>query len=423
MDSLGHFLKEGRREAGLSLEELAQRTRIRIESLESLEREDLESLPTEPYVRGFVKLVCRELGLAPQEGLVRYETLRAAASPPDEILWSEERTVDAPGRLERALENPEQVVARARSLARYGIWAGGGLLAVLLVWGVTRLFPGGDATPPAETASAGPASGPPAASAPPVVSPAEDDAEAAPPDDAPAKETPAEAEPDDADPAGAPADDAPPAPPPADEAPAPVRIDPLPLENVSIATPPMDTVKPESILVTVVPAGRDGKVPGAAPSESVEAEGKTGDDRSPPPVETAAAARQDRPAGQATRERDPSPEPAASNPAAEETAPAVTESAPPPAPTVVPRPPAGDRLVLEVEALRDVQVTVLLDGVGFPRSRTLTAGSTQSWKADGLFLLSADDGGALRIRLGGRDLGVPGGDGVPLDRMELRAGS
>ena len=118
MDSLGSYLKRGRQEAGITLEQLAERTRIRQQSLESLEQDDLESLPSDPYVRGFVKLICREVGLPARDALLRYEVLRESRRAPDEITWSEERTVESTGRLQRALEDPERVVRRARRLAR-----------------------------------------------------------------------------------------------------------------------------------------------------------------------------------------------------------------------------------------------------------------------------------------------------------------
>jgi len=96
MESLGEFLKQGRAEAGLSLADLASRTRIRVENLESLEKEDLDALPTDTYVRGFVKQVCRELGLPPHDGLKRYESLRRHAAPLDEIVWEVERAPASP---------------------------------------------------------------------------------------------------------------------------------------------------------------------------------------------------------------------------------------------------------------------------------------------------------------------------------------
>ncbi|MBZ0269758.1 helix-turn-helix domain-containing protein, partial [bacterium] len=139
MESLGKFLKHGREEAGVTLEQLAERTRIRRESLACLESEDLENLPTDTYVRGFVKQVCRELGLHPREGLVRYETLRERLGPQDEMTWSEERAQVTQGRLQRALEDPERVMRRARGLARAGLWAGGAAVVLLAGWGGVTL--------------------------------------------------------------------------------------------------------------------------------------------------------------------------------------------------------------------------------------------------------------------------------------------
>ncbi len=132
MEGLGEFLKRGREKAGISLDDLAQRTRIRVENLESLEREDLDSLPSDAYVRGFVRQVCREVGLAPNDGLVRFDILRARGAPPDEITWAEERVEETPGRLERALEDPERVVRIARKGGRLAV---GMVLATLVVLG------------------------------------------------------------------------------------------------------------------------------------------------------------------------------------------------------------------------------------------------------------------------------------------------
>ncbi len=160
MEGLGEFLKRGRENAGISLDDLAQRTRIRVENLVSLEREDLDSLPSDAYVRGFVRQVCREVGLAPHDGLVRYETLRARGAPPDEITWAEERVEETPGRLERALEDPERVVRIARKGGRL---AAGVVLAALVVLGgvlARRAMEGGGtevtaaAPAPAERAAA-----------------------------------------------------------------------------------------------------------------------------------------------------------------------------------------------------------------------------------------------------------------------------
>jgi cytoskeleton protein RodZ len=141
MEGFGEFLRKGREKAGVSLDDLSRRTRIRIENLTSLEKEDLENLPSDAYVRGFLRQVCREIGLSPNDAIIRYEMVRAQSGPPDEITWAEERVDETPGRLERVLEDPERVVRFARSGGR---WAGAvlAIAAILLVlvvgWRVIR---------------------------------------------------------------------------------------------------------------------------------------------------------------------------------------------------------------------------------------------------------------------------------------------
>jgi hypothetical protein len=118
------------------------------------------------------------------------------------------------------------------------------------------------------------------------------------------------------------------------------------------------------------------------------------------------------------------PEPVETKPV--ETKPAETKPAPvvaTPVPTVAPPAPSpatsGDRLVLRVEALRPVQVSVLLDGVGYPRERSMTAGEVRFWKADDHFVLSASDGGAVRLWVGDRSVGTAGADGVPVRSLRV----
>lgn len=318
MQTLGDFLKDGREEAGFSLEELAGRTRIRVENLRSLEREDLDALPTDPYVRGFVKQVCRELGLEPSAGLIRYETLRADTAPPDEMTWAEESTERHSGFLERALGDPDRIVRRVTAMGRWGgllLGAAAAIVAVvLLVRWIDPLAPR-TREPVAFLPAESPAVPQPALPAVPV--PPEEKAEPAagpeartapPPDDAvdrlvPASETRV-------------------------AAPAPVRIDTAPERRV-----PERSAAQELIGARV----------------------------------------------------------------------------------------AGERLVLRVEALRPVAVKVLLDGVGHPRAKSLAAGESKTWKADRLFVLEAEDGGALRVFLDGKDLGTAGPDGRPVKGLRVRS--
>jgi cytoskeletal protein RodZ len=357
MEGLGEFLRKGRNEAGLSLEELAQRTRIRVESLESLEREDLEALPTEIYVRGFVKLVCRELQLATEDGLVRYEALRFNSAPPDEIIWAEERETSEPGWLEEALKDPERVVSFVRSTMRWGaIGLGGVIIVVVGVMGTRWLGRGEE--PRAEVVAATDA--------------------AAGHDDETASEPPKE-------------DAAAPAPPPEPESKKP---DP-PAEKPPAEESRAAKSAPDIQLALVTPQIPERVVPGTVePGEPVV--------ETPPPEASAAE----------PVVVDRTPAPAASRPGTRPTERTFT----------APRPAAGDRLVLIVEALRPVDIEVLLDGIGLPRHKLLVGGERKIWKADSLFLLSATDGGAIRLLLQGVDLGVAGTDGEPIVQARIGRG-
>ncbi len=61
--SLGDLLRESREEKELSLEEVSEITKIKIEYLKALEENRLEDLPTGPYKKTFLKKYCSPLGL------------------------------------------------------------------------------------------------------------------------------------------------------------------------------------------------------------------------------------------------------------------------------------------------------------------------------------------------------------------------
>jgi cytoskeletal protein RodZ len=369
MEGFGEFLRKGREKSGVTLEDLARRTRIRIENLESLEKEDLESLPSDAYVRGFVRQVCREIGLEANEAIIRYEMVRAQSGPPDEMTWAEERVDETPGRLERALEDPERVVRIAR---RGGWWAGAVLAgaAVLLVlvigWRVIRGETPRDSESSAVPDARGSGSEPIEAASP--ASPAtstsarqEQTAEAAPP------------------PAQGP-----------EKAPAMVP------EEAPAAAPPR---APE--LAREKPPETPGEKQAATARETPASE-PVAPGRTAPPRPT--------PAGaaipvQANATSLPSPWPSTPNPAAAR-APETAES--------------GEKLVLEIVAVRTANISVLLDGAGQPRRATLAAGERREWKADHFFDLTSSDGGAVHIFLNGQDLGLAGKDGQGIVRTLSR---
>jgi cytoskeletal protein RodZ len=75
----GPHLRQLRDRAGLSLQELSRLTRIPQATLEALESDQLEKLPPETYVRGFIRAYARAVETGADEPLQRYERTVAAA--------------------------------------------------------------------------------------------------------------------------------------------------------------------------------------------------------------------------------------------------------------------------------------------------------------------------------------------------------
>ena len=68
----GAQLRKVREGLGLTLAEVAQRTRIRPKQLESIEAEAFDKLPQRVFVRGFVMAYARELKLDPERVWASY---------------------------------------------------------------------------------------------------------------------------------------------------------------------------------------------------------------------------------------------------------------------------------------------------------------------------------------------------------------
>ena len=65
-------LRHARERLGLSLRDVADRTRIRMAILEAIENDDVDRLPPPIFTRGFVKAYAREVGLDPQAAAALY---------------------------------------------------------------------------------------------------------------------------------------------------------------------------------------------------------------------------------------------------------------------------------------------------------------------------------------------------------------
>lgn len=80
--SLGQFLKLKRVDQGLSLERVAQITRISLYNLEFLENDQYHLLPGEIYTRGYLKSYARVLHLDPEEIIKLYYQQRHVQTRP-----------------------------------------------------------------------------------------------------------------------------------------------------------------------------------------------------------------------------------------------------------------------------------------------------------------------------------------------------
>jgi cytoskeletal protein RodZ len=88
MKAFGAALKEAREQAGLTLEEIHERTRINLKHLRAIERGDFPSVP-QTYVRAFIREYARTVGLDETVTLQQYtelaNELKGIPKPPDTL--------------------------------------------------------------------------------------------------------------------------------------------------------------------------------------------------------------------------------------------------------------------------------------------------------------------------------------------------
>lgn len=70
--SFGYYLKAKRIEKGITLEEVSRETRIRMDNLLLIEKEDHDKLPAEVFMRGFLRAYAKAIGADEEEAVQRY---------------------------------------------------------------------------------------------------------------------------------------------------------------------------------------------------------------------------------------------------------------------------------------------------------------------------------------------------------------
>jgi transcriptional regulator with XRE-family HTH domain len=100
MEEVGQTLREARTQGGLSLDEVAQKTRIPKASLAHLEDGRFDLMPAAVFVRGFIRAYARVVGLDPNPLVRAYEAREARDEPrrPDAAMSYDAARVGAIGR-------------------------------------------------------------------------------------------------------------------------------------------------------------------------------------------------------------------------------------------------------------------------------------------------------------------------------------
>jgi len=158
MATIGEELKAARERKGLTIGEVAEKTRISHSFLKALEDEDYSVIPGEVFVTGFLRTYAKELGLDQKELVARYKENRLppvepqSEKPAEKVQHEPKPSIMKIGRGERP----------ARRMPLYVIILAGLLLGALLT-GVTLLL-----TPKQEPAQAPPMPAPEAVTPPPA---------------------------------------------------------------------------------------------------------------------------------------------------------------------------------------------------------------------------------------------------------------
>jgi len=81
--TVGAYLSQERKRKNISLVDVSKVTRIAVQYLDALERDEFQSLPASIFVRGFLRTYAVHIGLDPQEVLRMYETQMISLAAPE----------------------------------------------------------------------------------------------------------------------------------------------------------------------------------------------------------------------------------------------------------------------------------------------------------------------------------------------------
>ncbi len=127
---IGPELVAARHRVGLSVDELAERTRIRPHVIESIEVDDFAPCGGDVYARGHIRTLARVLGKDPVPLLASFDNRYAAAPISARRVFEAELATGMTGSMRSTVGGPNWSLLV------------GLVLSLVLVWGVIRLFAG-----------------------------------------------------------------------------------------------------------------------------------------------------------------------------------------------------------------------------------------------------------------------------------------
>lgn len=398
MKKTGQILKEARLAKGISLNEIAASTRINLRILESIEEGNIEQLPQKTFVRGFVQTYARYLNLNADEILAVFQEEMGSTKPHVPT----ETSVGSGIPLKDSLSQSPALRPRAADalgteqppLHRFLI--AGGLLAliglVFLVLQVIEKYEKESQVPPVSpdiTASATLNDGAPTT---PV---SEDAADPEAPKEGPKAEAAAIVKED-----GKEKDQAKDS--IAVKPTAPPAITPAPTvaPTTSTAASSSTTSVPPKLPMILAPK-KEEPTTTVAPVTSTTVQPVT-PTPTPKPEATPTPAAKPTPIPTPTKAAAPTPAPTPAK--------AVTPS---PSPSPTPVEAKASQVEVIIEALEKVSVTVQVDGSS-KKTFELAAEQLQTFKGKKSVIVDLSNGGAATLIYNGKDRGVPGVLGKPI---------
>jgi cytoskeleton protein RodZ len=132
--TVGETLRRAREAKHLSLGELSAETRIGLPMLDALEKDHFDEIPSDTYVRGFLRSYAVAVGLDPQRILTQYSLQSGSTHTSRDDLWEVEEPV-------------VESLSRPRSVSRYVVPALVAVILILVAVLVLRGGGGGDESP------------------------------------------------------------------------------------------------------------------------------------------------------------------------------------------------------------------------------------------------------------------------------------